>query len=621
MADQFHPRFVPNMEHETRFKTAGLILLWIKDHWPIILIVLLILGGIAFTLWWFRTSIQYFFESLAGPWLRDAKNDWIYLILLFVLLLVYRKFPKFFAPLTVIFVAGMLVLLCFQAENFDTANVVNKWGILALFVLPVLPIILLILLTSNRWYHIASIVLYVALAALMVIINPMDFIGKYTKDQANVYVIGLVGLFALLCVFLNKNFEKDLWSNYITKLGFILICLVTTGFTFQYAVRFFIEKPSFSGNYILMLAIIIGNILLFLSVGIPYVLPLLPQWVRFNLFFHVIYCFIRDFFLQNKAMTFYILLVEIALIVWYVVSQSLYTKFEEGDKGKQLFNLPLTLARQTVQKVPFDINANYAISFWLYLVPQSKEQSATSSIFVNVLDYSHKPSVTYNAALNTLRVTVRLPYNKKNAPAIAPTVYSTLTTAYQDEYDAETRAGSSPEKANAAAKRFKENYDNAYHAAIDAGKSTADAEKQASKTAKAMMYDNLGEEVLMADITKIPLQRWHHIVLAYNNGTFDIFLNGVLYRSIPGVITDLQGSNLLIGEQRGNAGKICNLVFYQGGASPTKTFTHNLIAISGDKVTALYNNFASKNPPVVSRVLNIATEPSYAQMRVNHKVV
>ena len=78
---------------------------------------------------------------------------------------------------------------------------------------------------------------------------------------------------------------------------------------------------------------------------------------------------------------------------------------------------------------------------------------------------------------------------------------------------------------------------------------------------------------------------------------------------------------LTIGSKEGNRGKICNVVFYQGGVDPTKTFTENPIAITGDKVTALYNNFASKNPPIVSHVFNIApTEPSYAQMRINQLI-
>ena len=120
----------------------------------------------------------------------------------------------------------------------------------------------------------------------------------------------------------------------------------------------------------------------------------------------------------------------------------------------------------------------------------------------------------------------------------------------------------------------------------------------------------------MADLPKVPLQRWHHIVLAYNNGTFDVFLNGVLFRSVPGVMTDVLESTVLIGAPEGNRGKVCNVVFYQGGTDPTASFTKKGNSITADKVTKLYNTFASKNPPIVSRIFSIAPEPSYGQVRL-----
>ena len=132
----------------------------------------------------------------------------------------------------------------------------------------------------------------------------------------------------------------------------------------------------------------------------------------------------------------------------------------------------------------------------------------------------------------------------------------------------------------------------AKEAALDAGSKKADAEEAGKKATTAKYYSSMGEEVLMADINKVPLQRWHHMVLAYNNGVFDIFLNGVLYRSIPGVMTDTFGSSLTVGTTDGNSGKICNMVFYQGGTDAVASFTKNGNAISADKVTSLYNTFA-----------------------------
>ena len=582
MSDNFRIRPILNTEHE--FSTPNRILQGILERKKSL--------GMAFSLFvlalslclYYQHDIKTWFESIGpdvGTWFNDKNNDWMYLILLGVLIAVYKKFPKFFAPVTVLAVLGVMVTLSMKHDY-------NQWLVIGLLVVPVLPLIAVMVKTNTRWLHWGVMAVYAAMVALLLIINPNQFMGNQNADTANVYVIGLIGLFSMLCVYLNKHFTKELWPTYITNLGFILLCLLSAAFAFQYAVRFFLQKPNFSANYLLMAAVIVGFILMFgtvLFMRLP-----LPSFsvLTSKLWFHVFYCYLRDFVMRNRPIAFYILLVEIALIIWYILSVKVYNNIQEGDKGKQLFNDPISLKVPDSIEVPFKFNTTYAISFWIYLVPQSKEQSPSSSVFVNVLDYGNKPSVTYNAALNTLRVTVRLPTNKTVLPV------GDQTKAAEEAYSA------------------------AYQAALDAGGTEGDADDAGARTQETTP---LGEEVLMADITKIPLQRWHHIVLAYNNGIFDIFLNGVLYRSIPGVMTDMLGTALLVGAPDGNKGKICNVVFYQGGTDPLKSFTKNGIAITGDKVTTLYNNFASKNPPVISRVFSIAPDPSYGKMRVNPFVV
>jgi hypothetical protein len=281
-------------------------------------------------------------------------------------------------------------------------------------------------------------------------------------------------------------------------------------------------------------------------------------------------------------MAAYILLVEVALIVWYFVSVKVYTKIEEGSSGKQIFNETLTLRREKNFNSPFNFKANYALSFWLYLVPQSTQESANASTFVNVLDYGGKPTVKYNASTNTLRISVRLPVENKLATELEKNEARSVAV------DTAIMAGETNQNAQEAGKRAYDAYGN----------------------------EPVGKDVLMADIPKVPLQRWHHIVLAYNNGTFDIFLNGVLFRSQQGVITDTLGSSILIGAGKGNRGKMCNLVMYQEKLDATNTFTKKGISISASKVTQVYNTFASKNPPEVSRIFSMAPTPTYAKKRI-----
>jgi hypothetical protein len=243
MSDEFGigPNAIPVINAEKEWRSPRVFLDLVIRYKFLIGIILAILGTAVGLIVWKNNEIRLWFEAI-GPqletWFKNPENDWMYLILLIVLLQVYKKFPKFFAPVTALFVMGVMVLLCFQYNNFNAEEVVNKWLIVGLIVLPVIPLIAVMVTTRQSWMHLLSIALYVTMVALLLVINPGDFLGKNTQDTTNVYVVGLIGLFAMLCVYLNRHFTQQLWPTYITKLGFILICLLTAAFTFQYAVRF-----------------------------------------------------------------------------------------------------------------------------------------------------------------------------------------------------------------------------------------------------------------------------------------------------------------------------------------------------------------------------------------------
>jgi hypothetical protein len=49
----------------------------------------------------------------------------------------------------------------------------------------------------------------------------------------------------------------------------------------------------------------------------------------------------------------------------------------------------------------------YAISFWVYLLPQAPNESPEANQFVNILSYGKKPAVVYNASHNLLRISMQ----------------------------------------------------------------------------------------------------------------------------------------------------------------------------------------------------------------------
>jgi hypothetical protein len=81
------------------------------------------------------------------------------------------------------------------------------------------------------------------------------------------------------------------------------------------------------------------------------------------------------------------------------------------------------------------------------------------------------------------------------------------------------------------------------------------------------------------------LQKWNHIVFQYNGGIVDIFINGVLEKSIDNIIPKMTLGNLDVGQNGGIAGGLCNLVYFKK-------------ILSIQEIETLYNTFKNKSPPV-----------------------
>ena len=86
-------------------------------------------------------------------------------------------------------------------------------------------------------------------------------------------------------------------------------------------------------------------------------------------------------------------------------------------------------------------------------------------------------------------------------------------------------------------------------------------------------------------INNVPLQKWNHIVINYEDGICDVFINGELHNTKSNVIPYNNSSEFVIGSQYNMRGEICNTsVFHE-------SFTHK-------KIQELYTQFKDKNPPM-----------------------
>lgn len=87
-------------------------------------------------------------------------------------------------------------------------------------------------------------------------------------------------------------------------------------------------------------------------------------------------------------------------------------------------------------------------------------------------------------------------------------------------------------------------------------------------------------------IENIKLQKWINLVINYDSGILDVFMDGELVYSQPGLIPFMSTDTVVIGDTEGIKGGICNVVYFASHISKTRIKTN-------------YNYLKNNNPPVI----------------------
>jgi len=103
---------------------------------------------------------------------------------------------------------------------------------------------------------------------------------------------------------------------------------------------------------------------------------------------------------------------------------------------------------------------------------------------------------------------------------------------------------------------------------------------------KLIDFDSEGNRIIYTK-TNFLLQKWNNIIINYNGGTMDIFLNGELVKSSIEVVPYYTLDKLTIGENGGIKGGISNLVYFK-----------NVLTTSN--IYYLYNSVKNRSPPVLN---------------------
>jgi len=101
---------------------------------------------------------------------------------------------------------------------------------------------------------------------------------------------------------------------------------------------------------------------------------------------------------------------------------------------------------------------------------------------------------------------------------------------------------------------------------------------------RVVMKQGLDGYEIVYHTNKIPLQKWNNIVINYSNGITDIFINGELVGTKNQVLSYLTMDSVVVGQDNGFPGGICNVMYYKYPLSQTK-------------IKMLYKLLKNKTPP------------------------
>jgi len=105
-------------------------------------------------------------------------------------------------------------------------------------------------------------------------------------------------------------------------------------------------------------------------------------------------------------------------------------------------------------------------------------------------------------------------------------------------------------------------------------------------TLRIAIKNALDKETVIYETKDFPLQKWNNVVVNYNGGTLDVFINSKLVGSTSNVVPFMSYDAITAGTDKGVSGGVCNVTYF---AAP----------LSLSKIKLFYKSLKSKNPPIV----------------------
>jgi len=564
---------------------SGQFVLWV---FSLIAYVFLFANGlIQKLLFWFQVSSFYsriaatigmlttiiliilFFALQWYAWFQtDPGKETGAILLLLALAATLAKRPEWFGSILSATFVSVLMMLVFELHKTPLERGdQNHWNVFWIFIFTALPVLFSILKYASKALHGILLAIYLIVTISIAATNPNNVFTQRFNESGSLAGVMILTILGLVTLLLNKDVLSLDWVNYTKRLGMIALSCAALGYACFLAIRFFMANPTpiASLRYVFMVLILIVGcavVISMLSSRLPHK-SAVNYFSKSNLavkYLFLLSCFTVDaskLLVGEPLQTYALLAVEIALIVWYVMAIKTYTVVRETPNGTLIQNMPVRLDAETLIPLSQHFKYNYAISCWVYLTPMAPSANPEANGFTTLLSYAGRPTVSFNASTNVMRITAKSPGTQK------------------------------PKQLNDAISKVIDEVDPLHYVSAEGV-----------------------TEVLIADIPNVKLQKWIHLVLNYNSsGVMDIFINGKLYRS-GNVLVTAEDSGLTLGAPHGNGGRIANVMLFQGDKTVKDALFTGGDAIEPSKIQSLYKEFKHRNPPVVERVLGIKTEVS-----------
>jgi hypothetical protein len=224
------------------------------------------------------------------------------------------------------------------------------------------------------------------------------------------------------------------------------------------------------------------------------------------------------------------------------------------DKKCEFFTLDNLMKRD----ISVEQNYNYALSFWTFFHTQSSGFRESYKKYTNLLDFGSYPIIDYNISTDTLRVRIGI-----KLPEKCKTLNNRNICC--DKKKAKKKVNNKNLKGNEL--------------------------KMIELWCRENMTidENNKDEHLITVFEKegiLKRQKWNNIVINYDLGVLDIFVNSKLVGTWKNIVSYQSSKKIILGEFDGIAGGICNVMYYPS-------------AINLFQIKKHYELLKKKSPPLI----------------------